>query len=134
MKCARLEATRLGSNAISPEHILLGIIGYESGMAMQALHDLGIDFTVLKTRILSQIGPGTTFPPEKLFPDADTQLVMNASVDISHEFLHNWVGTQHLLLGLIKVENTIPSRTLRQMGVDFQKARLSVLTNTPPSE
>ena len=124
---SRLEAIRLESAIVCPEHCLLGIIRYGTGLAVHSFQDFNIELNELKTLVESQLKPGGITPIESPRVNLETQKVWDMSVSLAHGFLHSWVGTEHLLLALIKVENTIPSRTLKDLGMDYERTRESVL-------
>src|SRR5690606_19358350 len=127
IKLSKAEAGRLGHDYIGPEHYLLGIIRKGDGLAIQTLMNLDVDLEDLKMELerLVEVGKG---PTVGLFsPNADAKRVLETSKQIANEMKHGWVGTEHLLLALIKEEQTLASKVLRQFGVEFEKARKEVL-------
>ena len=128
LKLSKAEAGRLGHDYIGPEHYLLGIIRKGDGLAIQTLNNLDVDMEDLKMELerMLEVGKG---PTVSLFsPNADAKRVLETAKQIANEMKHGWVGTEHLLLSLIKEGTTIPSKCLRQFGVDFEKARKEVVT------
>ena len=127
LKLSKAEAGRLGHDYIGPEHYLLGIIRKGDGLAIQTLMNLDVDLEDVKMELerMVEVGKG---PTVGLFsPNADAKRVLETSKQIANEMKHGWVGTEHLLLALIKEEQTLASKCLRQFGVDFDKARKEVL-------
>jgi len=127
IKLSKVEAGRLGHDYIGPEHYLLGIIRKGDGLAVQTLHNLDVDLRELKQEIerMLQVGKG---PQVNIFsPNAEARRVLETTKDIAKQMKHGWIGTEHLLLGLIKEEDTIPAKALANFEVDFQKAQKEVL-------
>ncbi len=127
LKLSKAEAGRLGHDYIGPEHYLLGIIRKGDGLAIQTLMNLDVDLEDVKMELerMVEVGKG---PTVGLFsPNADARRVLETSKQIANEMKHGWVGTEHLLLALIKEDQTLASRCLRQFGVDLDKARKEVL-------
>ncbi|MCX8037634.1 MAG: ATP-dependent Clp protease ATP-binding subunit [Candidatus Sumerlaeia bacterium] len=127
LKLSKFEASRLGHDYIGPEHYLLGIIRKGDGLAVQTLHTLDIDLDELKREIENnlQIGKGSSVGLVQ--PNLESKRVLETTRMIAMEMKHGWIGTEHLLLGLIKEEGTLPSQLLRRMGVDFERAQREVL-------
>ena len=128
LKLSKAEAGRLGHDYIGPEHFLLGIIRKGDGLAVQTLMNLDVDLEDMKMELerMLDIGKG---PTVGLFShNADAKRVLEASKHIAHEMKHGWVGTEHLLLALIKEQQTLAGKCLSQFGVDYEKARKEVVT------
>jgi ATP-dependent Clp protease ATP-binding subunit ClpC len=128
LKLSKAEAGRLGHDYIGPEHFLLGVIRKGDGLAIQTLMNLDVDLEDMKMELERSVEVGKG-PTVGLFSqNADAKRVLETSKQIANEMKHGWVGTEHLLLALIKEENTIASKILRQFGVDFEKAKKEVLS------
>ncbi|HOE95997.1 MAG TPA: ATP-dependent Clp protease ATP-binding subunit [Candidatus Sumerlaeota bacterium] len=128
LKLSKAEAGRLGHDYIGPEHYLLGVIRKGDGLAIQTLMNLDVDLEDVKMELerMVEVGKG---PTVGLFsPNADAKRVLETSKQIANEMKHGWVGTEHLLLALIKEEHTLASKCLRQFGVDYEKAKKEVIT------
>ncbi|MFH0793023.1 MAG: ATP-dependent Clp protease ATP-binding subunit [bacterium] len=126
LKLSKAEAGRLGHDYIGPEHYLLGIIRKGDGLAVQTLHNLDVDPEDVKMEMerMLEVGKG---PTVGLFsPNADAKRVLETSKQVAGQMKHGWVGTEHLLLALIKEENTNASKCLRNFGVDFARAQREV--------
>jgi ATP-dependent Clp protease ATP-binding subunit ClpC len=128
MRRAKEEAARLGSSHASTEHILLGLIAETDSVAVTALRNLGVDLTILRKKTLAQI-QNNTYYIEK---DA-TQLSPSGkrAIQFSHQEAQslgvNFIGTEHLLLGIIRESEGIAARVLLSQGVDLVKARAEIL-------
>jgi len=127
MRQSRNEAGRLGHDYIGPEHFLLGIIRKAEGLAVQTLLNLGIDLDDLKLELerMLEVGKG---PTVGIFPqNVEAKKVIESARNIAKQLRHNWIGTEHLLLALIKEENTLAARCLRNFNIDFNKVKREVL-------
>ncbi|MDK2971118.1 MAG: ATP-dependent Clp protease ATP-binding subunit ClpC [Candidatus Sumerlaeota bacterium] len=127
MRQSRNEAGRLGHDYIGPEHFLLGIIRKAEGLAVQTLLNLGLDLDDVKMELerMLEVGKG---PTVGIFPqNVDAKKVIDSARNIARQLKHNWIGTEHLLLALIKEENTLASRCLRSFNIDYAKVKREVL-------
>jgi ATP-dependent Clp protease ATP-binding subunit ClpC len=128
MRRAKEEAARLGNSHASTEHILLGLIAENDSVAVTALRNLGVDLTALRKKTLAQIQNNTYF----IEKDA-TQLSPSGkrALQFSHQEAQslgvNFIGTEHLLLGIIRESEGIAARVLLSQGVDLVKARAEIL-------
>ncbi len=127
LKLSKAEAGRLGHDYIGPEHYLLAVIRKGDGLAVETLTNLDVDLEEVKMEIerMVEVGKG---PTVGLFsPNAEAKRVLETSRAVANSMKHGWVGTEHLLLALIKEEDTISSKCLRQFGVDYEKAKREVV-------
>ena len=127
MKLAEREAGRLGHNYIGPEHYLLGIIRKGDGIAVQALQNMHIDLDDVKMELerLLQVGKGSTmgvFPP-----NTEAKRILEHAKQIAVKMRHTWVGTEHLLLAIVRDGNNIAAKCLKNFGVDYKKAHTEVI-------
>ncbi|NUP89418.1 MAG: ATP-dependent Clp protease ATP-binding subunit [Candidatus Sumerlaeia bacterium] len=128
MRFARAEAGRLNHDYIGPEHYILGIIRKGDGLAVQTLNNLDVDLEELKMEIERMVGIGKGAPPLGIYnPTAEAKQIIEGSKEIAHQMKHSWIGTEHLLLSLIRAEATVVAKVLRQFGVTFDKAQREVL-------
>jgi len=135
IKLSKAEAGRLGHTYIGPEHYLLGIIRKGDGLAVQTLYDVQIDLEKLKTGLEAMLTVGRE-PNEGIYtPNAEANQVLATAKEIARRLKHNWLGTEHLFLGLLKEEETIASRCLRGAGLDYESTEREVLRviDTPSS-
>ncbi len=128
MRFARAEAGRLNHDYIGPEHYVLGVIRKGDGLAVQTLSNLDVDIEELKMEIEQMVGLGKGAPPLGIYnPTAEAKQIIEGSKQIAQEMKHSWIGTEHLLLSLIRAENTVVAKCLRQFGVNFEKTQREVL-------
>jgi ATP-dependent Clp protease ATP-binding subunit ClpC len=127
MRQSRNEAGRLGHDYIGPEHFLLGIIRKAEGLAVQTLLNMDVDLDDLKLELERNLEVGKG-PTVGIFPqNMEAKKVIESARQIARQLKHNWIGTEHLLLALIKEDNTIAARVLKQFSVDFNRTKREVL-------
>ncbi|WP_330656263.1 ATP-dependent Clp protease ATP-binding subunit [Alkaliphilus flagellatus] len=119
-------AQQLGHSYVGTEHLLLAIIKEEESIAAKALKNLGIEIESIQQIVVNAIGVGNK-PVELLGYTPRTKKVFELSVAEARNLNHNYVGTEHLLLGLIKEGDGIASQILIQLGVNLQNVREEVL-------
>ncbi len=132
---ARDEAGRMQHDYIGTEHLLLGIIREGEGIAARVLQRLGIDFTQIQQAIEEIVTPqsGTITIGEIPFTPR-AKRVLEISIDEARIHSHNYVGTEHLLLALIKEGEGVASRVLGELGADHERVRREVLKMLGSSE
>ena len=127
-RLAEKEAQRLNHNFVGTEHILLGLIKLGQGVAVDVLKRLGLDFDIVRAEVEKMVGTG---PPNKgpakpaNTPRADK--VYENAWEEAQRLKHNYVGTEHILLGLLKEEDGVAAKVLQNLDVDLEKARNEVL-------
>lgn len=119
-------AQQLGHSYVGTEHLLLGLVREEEGIAAKALKNLGVEVEDIQQIIVESIGVGNK-PVELLGYTPRTKKVFELSVAEARNLNHNYVGTEHLLLGLISEGDGIASKILVQLGVNLQNVREEVL-------
>lgn len=122
IKLAREEAGRLGHNYIATEHLLLGLIREGEGVAAIALQNLGLDLDTLRLEIEKMIknGPATLTLGEVPFTPR-AKKVLELAIENAQAMSHSYIGTEHILLGLIKEGEGIAARVLEKMGLNFER-------------
>jgi ATP-dependent Clp protease ATP-binding subunit ClpC len=125
---ARDEAGRMQHDYIGTEHLLLGIIREGEGIAARVLQRLGMDFAQIQKSIEEIISPqsGTITIGEIPFTPR-AKRVLEISIDEARVHKHNYVGTEHLLLALIKEGEGVAARVLTDIGADHERVRREVL-------
>jgi len=137
MYLAREEAARLHHDYIGTEHLLLGILREGEGIAATVLSNLGLDLDAIRQAVESMVastGGTTTIGEIPFTPRA--KRVLELSVDEARQLGHNYVGTEHLLLGLIREGEGVAARVLIELGIDRKKVReetLKLLGGAAPS-
>ena len=127
MRMSKAEAGRLGHDYIGPEHYLLGIIRKGDGLAVQTLHNLEIDLEDVKMELERMLEVGKGQPVGLFPPNTEAKRVTETAKYIAQQMKHSWIGTEHLLLALIKEENTLAAKCLKNFGIDFAKVQREVL-------
>ncbi|MDK2784489.1 MAG: ATP-dependent Clp protease ATP-binding subunit ClpC [Bacillota bacterium] len=125
---AQEEARRLNYPYVGTEHLLLGLIREGTGVAAQALASLGIELERVRAEVEKIIGPGTgapTGPQVDLTPRA--KRVIELALDEARRMGVDYIGTEHLLLGLIREGEGVAARVLESLGADLEKVRSQVL-------
>ncbi|GGA44662.1 ATP-dependent Clp protease ATP-binding subunit [Psychrobacillus lasiicapitis] len=127
LQLAQEEAIRLKHESIGTEHILLGLIREGSGIAAKALEAIEVDTKVIEVGIEELVGTGAeeVGPIVNYTPRA--KKVIELSVDESRKLGHSYIGTEHLLLALIREGEGVAARVLNNAGVSLNKARQQVL-------
>jgi len=121
------EARRLKHDAVGTEHLLLGLIREENGIAARALKNLGINLKRLREEIEQASGQGSRIPEEVgLTPRA--KRVIELAFDEARQQGVGYVGTEHLLLGLIREEEGIAAQVLTGMGANLEQVRAQVIS------
>ncbi len=123
---AQQAAQQLGHNYVGTEHLLLGIIKEEEGIAAKALKNLGIDMERVQQIIVQSVGVGNK-PTDLLGFTPRTKKVFELSIGEARNLNHNYVGTEHLLLGIIKAGDGIATKILTELGVNLENVRTEVL-------
>ncbi|MGH2375760.1 MAG: Clp protease N-terminal domain-containing protein, partial [bacterium] len=124
---AQEEAKRLSHSAVGPEQILLGIIREGEGVASKALASLSIDSHQLRNQIEDAIGRGTRAPHEEITFTPQAKRVLELALQEARKMHHNYIGTEHLLLGLLREGDGVAARLLEAMGADVGAVRAQVL-------
>ncbi|TMV44122.1 ATP-dependent Clp protease ATP-binding subunit [Paenibacillus mesophilus] len=130
---AQEEAVRLGHNNIGTEHILLGLIREGDGIAAKALVALGLSLEKIQDEVESLIGRGQEQPSNIAYTPR-AKKVIELSMDEARKLGHTYVGTEHILLGLIREGEGVAARVLNNLGVSLNKARQQVLQLLGSSE
>ena len=123
---AQEEAATLNHDYLGTEHILLGLVREGEGVASNVLIEMGVDLEDLRDQIVDIIGLGEQ-PPEALALTPRTKRVFELSIEEARILGQNYVGTEHLLLGLIREGEGVAAAILRNSGIDLEKARLEVM-------
>ncbi|GAA0418346.1 MAG: ATP-dependent protease ATP-binding subunit ClpC [Bacillota bacterium] len=120
------EAVRLGHNNIGTEHILLGLVREGEGIAAKALQSLGLEISKIQEEVEKLIGVGKQ-PMQSIHYTPRAKKVVELSQDEARKLGHSYVGTEHILLGLIREGEGVAARVLNNLGVSLNKARQQVL-------
>ncbi|OQX90479.1 MAG: ATP-dependent Clp protease ATP-binding subunit ClpC [Candidatus Coatesbacteria bacterium 4484_99] len=125
---ARDEAERFNHNYLGTEHILLGILRDGEGIAIQAIENLGIDIEELRKEVESLLMMGEGRPIKEIAFTARARKVFELAWDESQAMGHNYVGTEHLLLGLLREGGGIAATVLRKSGLEVELMREEIIS------
>lgn len=128
VSAAREEATRLNSEYVRTEHILLGLCREPEGIAARALENLGVDIEALALEIEQQCQRGTaTISGDEIAFTPRAKKVLELAVDGARRFNHSYIGTEHILLGLIKEGEGIAAKVLQDMKIDLGRVQAEII-------
>ena len=124
---AQEEARLLNHNYIGTEHILLGLLNEGEGIAAQALESLDIDLASVREEVVKIIGQGQQSPSGHIPFTPRAKKVLELSLREALQLGHNYIGTEHTLLGLIREGEGVAAQVLQQLGAELQKVRQTVI-------
>jgi len=123
LQLAQEEAQRLNHNYIGTEHLLLGLVREENGVAVKVLQELGVEGSHVVRAIERTVGRGERMPIGKPNLAPRTKRVLELAIDEARLMGHHYIGTEHLLLGLVREGDGIAVNVLRSLGVNLDKLR-----------
>jgi ATP-dependent Clp protease ATP-binding subunit ClpC len=121
---AQEEAQRLGNNYIGTEHILLGIISEGESLAAKVLETLGVNLAKVRAEVEAIVGRGGQTVQQEMVFTPRAKRVIELAFEEARQLNHNYIGTEHLLLGLIREGEGVAARVLTNLGVDPAKVRV----------
>ena len=131
---ARKEADRFNHNYLGTEHLLLGLIKLGQGVAVNVLQGMGIDLETVRMEVEKQTGTG---PDQKMIGNIPYTPRVKKVLDLARReaknLNHTYIGTEHLLLGLLREGDGIAAQVLRNLDVDIEEARQRVLKELDPN-
>ena len=130
---ARKEADRFNHNFVGTEHVLLGLIRVE-GVAVNVLQKFGLNLETVRIEVEKLIGTG---PDQKMIGNIPytprVKKVLSLAANEAKGLNHTYVGTEHILLGLLREGDGVAARVLKNLGVDVERARVEVLRQLDPN-
>ncbi|RIK53972.1 MAG: NDP-hexose 4-ketoreductase, partial [Chloroflexi bacterium] len=126
---AQEEALRLNHNYIGTEHLLLGLVREENGVAVKVLRELGVDPGQVIRAVERTVGRGERPPFGKPTLAPRTKRVIELAVDEARLMGHHYIGTEHLLLGLVREGEGIAVNVLRGLGINLDRVRTQTARN-----
>lgn len=120
---AQEEAVRLSHNYIGTEHLLLGLIREEEGLAAKVLRDLGVEQARVRQVVEEIVGRGQSAATARLSLTPRTRRVIELAVDEARRMGHHYIGTEHLLLGLVREGDGIAVNVLKNLNINPEKIR-----------
>jgi len=124
---AQEEAQRLNHNYIGTEHLLLGLIREGDGIAARVLTNLGVQLPEVRQAVIDSIGEGKGEVTGDLGLTPRAKKVIELSMDEARRLNNHYIGTEHLLLGLVREGEGVAARVLKEMGVSLEKVRGQVM-------
>ena len=138
LQIAREEAARLHHEYVGPEHILLGLIRDGEGVATRVLTGLNVDLEALRQKIEDTVKPGAAGAAGPDLPyTSRAKRILELAMSEARQLDHAYVGTEHLLLGVLHEGASAAAQVLTGAGVSLEKARaetLRLLSTEPPAE
>ncbi|OSO89783.1 ATP-dependent Clp protease ATP-binding subunit ClpC [Cylindrospermopsis raciborskii CENA303] len=125
---AQEEARRLGHNFVGTEQILLGLIGEGTGVAAKVLTDLGVTLKDARREVEKIIGRGSGFVPPEIPFTPKVKSLFEQSFREAHGLGHNYINTEHLLLGLTDAGEGVAAKVLKSLGIELQTVRSRVMS------
>jgi Clp amino terminal domain, pathogenicity island component/UvrB/uvrC motif len=124
---AQEEARMLNHNYIGTEHILLGLLHEGQGVAAKALQSLGISLEAVRQQVEQIIGRGQQAPSGHIPFTPRAKKVLELSLREAHQLGHDYIGTEHILLGLIREGEGVAAQVLVRLGADLNRVRQQVI-------
>jgi ATP-dependent Clp protease ATP-binding subunit ClpC len=124
---AQEEARLLNHNYIGTEHLLLGLIHEGEGVAARALESLGISLEAVRAQVEEIIGQGETAPGGHIPFTPRAKKVLELALREAKQFGHNSIGTEHILLGLVREGEGVAAQVLDKLGADLPRVRQQVV-------
>ncbi len=130
---AKKEAEQFNHNYVGTEHILLGLVALGSGVALAALQSMGVDLDGLRIEVEKAVGVGADTKVAGNIPFTPrAKKVLALATSEARSLSHSYIGTEHILLGLLREGEGIAARVLENMGVDLDEAREEIMTMLDP--
>src|SRR5476649_2215231 len=131
---ARKEADRFNHNYLGTEHLLLGLIKLGQGVAVNVLQSMGIDLETVRMEVEKQSQQG---PDQKMIGNIPytprVKKVLDLAKREAKNLNHTYIGTEHILLGLLREGEGVAAQVLRKLDVDLEQARQEVLKELDPN-
>src|SRR6185437_12769979 len=127
VELAQDEARRLEHNYIGTEHILLGLVREGNGVAARALESLGISLDAVRQQVEEIIGRGQQAPSGHVPFTPRAKKVLELSLRESMQLGHNYIGPEHILLGLVREGDGVAAQVLVKLGADLNRVRQQVI-------
>ncbi len=131
---ARKEADRFHHNYVGTEHLLLGLINLGQGVAVNVLQKMGLDLDTVRGAVEQQVGTGPESKPSGNVPYTPrVKKVLSLSGKEAKSLNHSYVGTEHILLGLLREGEGVAARVLKSLDVDVERCRSEILSELDPN-
>ena len=127
LRLAQEEAQRFQHNYIGTEHLLLGLVREGEGVAAKVLSNLGVELNRARSAVEFIIGRGNRTVPGQIGLTPRAKKVIELAVDEARRMAYGYIGTEHLLLGLVREGEGIAAGVLESLGVGLEKVRSETL-------
>lgn len=131
---ARKEADRFNHHFVGTEHLLLGLIRLEKGVAVNVLRKMGLDLETVRREVEKQVGMGTE---EKMVGNIPytprVKQVLTLADEARRALNHTYLGTEHILLGILREGDGVAGRVLKNLGMDLEQTRQEILKELDPN-
>src|SRR5579862_3076426 len=124
---AQEEAQKFGEGYVSTEHLLLGLVRESDSVAARVLEKLGVSLNRIRAEVEKQLPRGDARPSQDMTLTPRAKRVIDLAYDEARNLNNNYIGTEHLLLGLIREGDGLAGRVLAKLGVELEKARREVM-------
>lgn len=125
---AQEEAQRFGEGYVSTEHLLLGLVRESDSVAARVLDRLGVSLSRIRAEVERQLPRGDARPSQDMTLTPRAKRVIDLAYDEARNLNNNYIGTEHLLLGLIREGDGLAGRVLSKLGVELEKGRREVMS------
>lgn len=125
---AQEEAQKFGEGYVSTEHLLLGLVRESDSVAARVLDKLGVSLNRVRAEVEKQLPRGDARPNQDMTLTPRAKRVIDLAYDEARNLNNNYIGTEHLLLGLIREGDGLAGRVLAKLGVELEKARREVMS------
>ncbi|MCL6518655.1 MAG: hypothetical protein K6T99_02370 [Armatimonadetes bacterium] len=112
------EAGKLGYSHVGPEHLLLALVREEDCLAARILERIGVDLGTVRSEIMKRLSRGSETLSDGLELTAEAKHVIDLAFDESRQAKEDWIGTEHLLIGLAEEPHSIAAQFLAEHGID----------------
>lgn len=131
---ARKEADRFHHNYVGTEHLLLGLINLGQGVAVNVLQKMGLDLDTVRNAVEKQVGKGPAAKPSgNISYTPRVKKVLALAGKEAKALNHSYVGTEHILLGLLREGDGVAARVLKSLDVDIERCRDEILSELDPN-
>ena len=127
LSLAQEEAQRFQHNYIGTEHLLLGLVREGEGVAAKVLSNLGVELNKVRSAVEFMIGRGDRIVLGEIGLTPRAKKVIELAMDEAHRLNHRYIGTEHLLLGLVREGEGVAAHALHSLGVDLEKVRMQTI-------
>jgi ATP-dependent Clp protease ATP-binding subunit ClpC len=134
LQLAKKEADRFNRGYVGTEHLLLGLIALGQGVAVNVLHKLGINLEMVRLEVEKAVGVGPETKTAGNLPFTPrVKKVLALAGSEARALNHSYIGTEHILLGLLREGEGVASRVLRNLNVDLEKTRMEIMKELDPN-